>query len=261
MQTPLNMNAMRWIGYGVWLELIRRKDVYVMFMLLLVFCVGIIAARLAGVDSPAVGTFLLNLGLSLAYMLAHVLVVAQAARQMPREIADRTIYPLLARPVSRLDLILAKWLASSLCGMGAYLLFVLLVSGSVPRLESYSTMLGLQMVALGLASISLAGALAVMCSLMMPVAMAVVVVLALALVGGPLLQFIASATSGDGSTGAANWMIAYIPDFSRLSLCTRYTDGMPPIGWPMWLGLLAYACIFSAMAIYIGHLALRRRAL
>jgi len=89
------------VGKGVIIELIRRKDLYVLGMLMVVFCIGAVSARAAGIKEAATGTFLLNLGMTLSYIFAHLLTLVLAVRQVPSEIENRTIYPILARPVTR----------------------------------------------------------------------------------------------------------------------------------------------------------------
>ena len=92
------LNEMSCIGKCVIIELIRRKYLFVMGALVAVFCIGAIGVRVAGVDNPVIGAFVLNLGLTLAYGLSHVMTVLLSARQIPDELQNKTIYPRVVLP-------------------------------------------------------------------------------------------------------------------------------------------------------------------
>ena len=187
------------------LELVRRKDLYVLILLMMVFCVGAVGARVAGVDDAASGTFLLNLGMTLAYAFSHVLTLLLGARQVPDELEKRTIYPLLARPVSRGEYLIGKWAAGVLCGVACYLLFLLLVWLSAPHLETYDAMLLLQTVVLVSVSLALTVALAMLLSLLLPKAMSIVVLGAYLAAAAMLFSVLSSIVQGSAAESAVGW--------------------------------------------------------
>src|SRR5436189_3777366 len=97
-------------------ELYRRKDFYVLFVLTILITVVVGAMRFFN-DSSIV-RFLKETCLWLIWICTVVIAVTTAARQIPAERENRTIFPLLAKPVSRWQVILGKffgcWLA---CGI------------------------------------------------------------------------------------------------------------------------------------------------
>lgn len=258
---PSTFRALRLIGGGVFIELTRRKDAYVLMLLMLLFLVAMLAVKLVGVETAATGTFLLNLGMTMAVHAAHVLTLLLAARQIPDEIEHRTLYPLLAKPVSRDTLLTAKWLACALCG--TLVLCVLLVLGWVPapRLEAYSTYTLLQVVCLLPFSLALIAALATWLSLMAPRAVALMAAGALYFAGPALLALVRQhAVSREGLRPLV-WLTAYLPDFSKLNLVTRYTDGIGPLAAAEFLSLAAYASIFILILLFLAGRRFRRRPL
>ena len=79
---------------------------------------------------------------------ATLLTLFLAARQIPDEIEHRTIYPLLARPLSRDVYILGKWVACTLVGLAVFAALFVLGWLPVPKMEPYSGALLGQVIAL-----------------------------------------------------------------------------------------------------------------
>jgi ABC-type transport system involved in multi-copper enzyme maturation permease subunit len=255
------LHAAVWIGRGVLIELLRRKDAYVLGLLMLVFCVGALAIRLSGVERPATATFILNLGMTLAYVFAHTVTLLLAARQIPAEIENRTMYPILARPVARRDVLLGKWFACACSGTMAYCVFFLMVWLTAPRLESCSTSLLMQTLALQVTSLGLTASLALLLSLLVPKGVAILLLATILFFGSTLVGFIRSAASSRVIEPMVNWVVLYVPDFSKLNLTTRYTDGMSTIGGGVFAGLVALASLYTLAGLTISHRVFRRRPL
>jgi ABC-type transport system involved in multi-copper enzyme maturation permease subunit len=251
--------SMRLLGGVVWLELLRRRDLGLLLTFTGILCLGVLGARLYGVENPQTGTFLLNLGLSWAWLGAHVLTVLLAARQLPQEIEQRTLHTLLARPVSRVELVLSKWLASALGGIAIFTL--LLLPGWIvpPHLESYSVQTLLQALFAVVFSLSMVAALAVASSLWFPRAVAAVIPLLLFLFGGKMVAWAEAWSVGRGLSGdVVRWAVACIPDCSKFNLLTRYTDGLGPAPALDLVGLTAYGLIFAGFFMAISCLRFER---
>ncbi len=63
MSTGLSpLRAITVLGQAVFLEILRRKDVYVLFILMLVFLLGVGVMRAVGIPDPETGTFCLTWG-------------------------------------------------------------------------------------------------------------------------------------------------------------------------------------------------------
>ena len=98
-------------------ELCRRKDIYVLFILTTVITLGFGAVNFFNDDQ--IVRYLKEICLALIWLSSIVIAVMTGARQIPDELERKTIFPLLAKPVTRADVILGKYLGSWLaCGPG-----------------------------------------------------------------------------------------------------------------------------------------------
>ena len=111
-------------------EMIRRKDVYVLLILLAAFLVTLMALNLFGVGQAV--SYLKEIGLLLAWVCSWILAVSISARQLPQEERQGTIFSLLAKPVSRVEVLLGKWLGAwvvtGAATLGFYVLLALMVA-------------------------------------------------------------------------------------------------------------------------------------
>lgn len=110
-------------------ELYRRKDFYVLFILtaLITFLLGSVNMF----QDERIVRFLKEACLLLIWISSLIIAVTTTARQIPAERENRTIFPLLAKPVSRAELLAGKffgcWLASGLSLLVFYSFFMTVV--------------------------------------------------------------------------------------------------------------------------------------
>lgn len=113
------------------LEMIRRKDVYV-----LLFLTALITLVLGSVDlfgDAKIARYLKEVCLTLIWISSIIIAVFSAARQLPVEKESRTLFPLLAKPITRSEVLLGKFLgcwAACAVSLAAFYLFFALISGS-----------------------------------------------------------------------------------------------------------------------------------
>jgi len=147
------MNAIFALANIVIKELYRRKDFYVLFILTVLITLVMASANLFN-DDKIVG-YLKSICLLLIWISGLVMAVGTAARQIPAERENRTIYPLLAKPVTRAHVVAGKFLGCWLaCGMAlvVFYLFLGVVSASHEhewRILSYAQALWMQWMYLG----------------------------------------------------------------------------------------------------------------
>jgi ABC-type transport system involved in multi-copper enzyme maturation permease subunit len=119
------MNTVFAISGVVIKELYRRKDFYVLFVLTALITLLMGSVKFFG-DGKIV-RYLKDICLLLIWASALVIAIATTARQIPAERENRTIFPLLAKPVTRAQVILGKfagcWLASGLALIVFYFFF------------------------------------------------------------------------------------------------------------------------------------------
>jgi len=134
-------------------ELYRRKDFYVLFVLTAV--ITLVMGSVSFFNDTKMVRYVKDIALLLMWVSGLVIAIATTARQIPAERENRTIFPLLAKPVTRWQVILGKfagcWLACGLALIVLYLFFGI-VSGSREHhwpLMSFCLALWLQWVMLG----------------------------------------------------------------------------------------------------------------
>jgi len=125
------MNTVLALSGVVIKEMCRRKDFYVLFVLTVVITLMMGSVNFFG--DAKIARYLKDICLLLIWISALVIAITTTARQIPAERESRTIYPLLAKPVSRGQVILGKFLGCWLaCGMALLVFYVFfgVISGS-----------------------------------------------------------------------------------------------------------------------------------
>ncbi len=147
------MNAVLALAGVVIKELCRRKDFYVLFVLTAV--ITLVMGSVSFFHDTKIVRYVKDIALLLIWISALVIAIGTTARQIPAERENRTIFPLLAKPVTRWQVILGKfagcWLACGLALIVFYLFFGV-VSGSREHywpLLNYLQALWLQWIMLG----------------------------------------------------------------------------------------------------------------
>ncbi len=261
---PSAMRSVLLVTRGVWIETIRRKEFYVLLILMGLFVAGAFVVKMIGTEGPSTSNFLLNLGLSLAVYAAHLLALLSAARQVPTDIDARTLYPILAKPVSRGQYLLGKWLASTTSACVALCVLALLtelIQIVLPPGHPLDMRTLFQAIPLLFFSIALLAAMALFGSLVMPQGVNLVAVGLIYFSGEQIVSFIRARFSGSPGDDAIRWVTAYLPSFDHLNLVTRYTDGIGPVPAEDYAGLMLYALITAGFFLSLAITLFKRRPL
>ncbi len=97
-------------------ELYRRKDFYVLFILTVLIC--LVMASVNIFNDKQIVRYLKELCLLLIWISSLVIAITTTARQIPAEREQRTLLPLLAKPLTRTQLVFGKFLGCWLaCGL------------------------------------------------------------------------------------------------------------------------------------------------
>lgn len=125
------MNTVWALAKVVVLEMLRRKDFYVLFILTVLLTATAGSVNLF--NDRSIVRYLKEICLLLIWVSGLVIAITCTARQIPAERESRTIFPLLAKPVTRAQFLLGKflgcWLATGLA-LAVFYLFFGLVSAS-----------------------------------------------------------------------------------------------------------------------------------
>src|SRR5215212_9072241 len=120
------MNTPLAIAGVVMKESYRRKDFYVLFVLTAALTLALGSANFFNDNS--IVRYLKEVCLLFVWISSLVIAVTTAARQIPAERENRTIFPLLAKPVSRWDVLFGKFLGCwAACGIALLMFYTFFV--------------------------------------------------------------------------------------------------------------------------------------
>ncbi len=249
------------LARGVVLESVRRKDIWVVAILGLLTILS--AGALGFFGFSGLELFAKDLGLTVLSIFSTVLAVLASSRMLPDEIKNRTLYPLLARPVSRFDFLFGKFLGavavswisfSLLAAMVAIALFTFGVTFELILIQyAICKMMGLVLVcAFSLAlSAYLTPAAATTLSLVLLFGSSMMLRgLTMAALGSPDLAWLYTSVSN------------LLPQVGLFDLGSRATNQ----NWtlvPAWvvLALAGYMAIYSTAMLTFSWAKFRRRAI
>src|SRR3954468_10267105 len=121
------MNKILAVSAVVIKELYRRKDFYVLFILTALITLGMWSMSFFHDDH--IVRFIKESCLGLIWISTLIIAITTAARQVPAERESRTIFPLLAKPIARWQVLLGKfvgcWIATGFALLVFYIFFAL----------------------------------------------------------------------------------------------------------------------------------------
>lgn len=258
---PTTVSVFYWICRAVFLEAIRRREISAVLLFMGLFIIGAITARFVGSETDAAAAFILNLGLSLSWILSLTVSILLAARQFPDELEQRSIYPLLAKPVSRPQYLLGKWAAVTVAGIATALVLNAIALAASPWPSLISVGLLIQGVLLETAAIATAVAIAISLSINSPKAVAITVTAVLVFAGTPLVTILQSLTVSSSWHNVTRWFTSYVPTFGKLDLVNAISAGMPAITAMDFLVRMSYGGTVSLFALAVAMLLLERKPL
>ncbi len=243
------------------LEAVRRKDLYVA-LILAVLMIGA-ATTMGTFGVKGLEMFLKDVTLTVINLLSVLLAVLFAARQIPEELSRRTVYPLLARPISRGDLIFGKFLGAFALSVLGLCLFSLVGVGALWTFGLHVGAIFGQYFLLRLFSLALVVALTLSLSLVMTTGATVTISLLLALGSATFSQAVLLLDGTVGQAGRAVLRGSYyvLPHLDLFDLSKKVSYGWNPIA-PSIIGtLFVYAAVYSALFLTLGALRFRKQAL
>ena len=118
---PRNVSLIAWT---LMLEAWRRREIYAIVLVTTLLLIALRFVHFFDIDGLA--KFYREISLKVMNITAAATVILLAARQLPREFSLRTIYPMLAKPISRLEFLLGKYVGVIAAGCFCYLLFMII---------------------------------------------------------------------------------------------------------------------------------------
>jgi hypothetical protein len=243
------------------LESVRRKDPYVVLILGFAIVLGAGLFNQFGIEG--LEKFVKDVALTVTNMLCIVICVVAAARQLPVEISNRTLYPLLAKPVSRTTVFLGKYVGVGLMSSAVVILFWVELQILFMAFGISSGAIFFQAMYLRILSMWLIAAVVVTLSLFLTHGANVTVSLLLSLAMSTFANTIL-AVHGE-LQGAARWIAEglywVVPHLELFDLSKKVIHDWPSIPMGALAALTAYAVLYAVLFVALGAWRFRRTAL
>ena len=256
------MNRVFAVAEVVIRELIRRKDFYVLFVL--TFAITLLMGSITFFNEDTIARYVKEVSLLLIWLATLVISVTTAGRQLPSEKESRTIFPLLAKPISRTEVLVGKFIGSWLA-IGMTLIVFYFFFGVISGLREHELPLVnyLQAVWLHWMMLGIVVAATLLGSLLLTPAANVSIVI-LAFIGiwtvGEYLNQLAAKTGG--WVGWVTYAIYYvIPHFEIFDVRERLIHDWTPVGWDAIALASAYAMVYMALLLTAAAMLFRRKPL
>lgn len=244
-------------------EMYRRKDFYVLLILTVV--ITLLAASINIFDDDKIARYLKEVCLLLIWISGLVIAISTIARQLPMEKENRTIFPLLAKPISRAQLVAGKFLGCWLaCGIALVCFYVFFGCLSFSRERHWFFLNYFQAATLQWAMLAVVIGMALLGSLVFAApssngTIVFVFVVAILFVGAHLHHIALQMTEpGQAITTAIYYLI---PHLEILNVQERIIHDWPLIEWPYYAIAIFYALAYSALFVFFTCLLFRRKAL
>lgn len=246
----------------IFTEALRRREIYV--IVLVTVAMLVLASTIRFFDLANLTKFYHEVSLKVMSMATALTVIVLGARQLPREFENRTIYPLMAKPVARWEFLAGKYLGTVAAGGFCLGLFmgVFLVGWLLHRPE-LSWVLFVEFVYLQLLLVMVLAALSFALSMLMAVDAAITVTTLLFLLGHVLTNALTMLYEYLGALG--QWMLIglnyLVPQPALFDLSGKLVHGWDPIGWEIVLLATAYALMFVLPYLALSYVLFRRKPL
>jgi ABC-type transport system involved in multi-copper enzyme maturation permease subunit len=244
-------------------ELYRRKDFYVLFVLTAL--ITVVMGSVTFFNDQNIVRYLKDICLLLIWISALVIAVGTAARQIPAERENRTIFPLLAKPVTRAHVIVGKfmgcWLACGLTLLVFYLFFGV-ISGSREHhwpIANYVQALWLQWMMLGIVIAMVIFGSVVFSAPSANATISIVIVVGILLMAS-FLHKVAMEQKEPINTILSAIYFA-IPHLEWFDIRDRLVNDVSPVAWMDCVLATLYALAYMAFFLFAGWVVFRRKTL
>lgn len=254
------MRRMLVLAQTLWLEVIRKKDVYVLLILMGALLVVLVSLNIFGLGG--VVRYVKDLGLLMAWFFSWILAIMVTIRQLPDEENKGTIFPLLAKPVTRLELVAGKWLGAWTTSLAATLLFYLLIGGVVKgKGGSFDSLALLQGYLLHGCALGVIVAIALAFSTRMNPDAALSLTCILTGVSFVVVPRVPEFLSRESGFIGGGLMFLYnaLPHFEVFDMRKRLIHDFGPAGWNTVFLVLLYGIALTLLFLLIAWLAYRNK--
>jgi ABC-type transport system involved in multi-copper enzyme maturation permease subunit len=248
------------IAQVIWRELVRRKDLYVLLILLAALLGYLLSLDFFGSTSAV--RYILETGMLLAWLFSWILAINLTARQLPDEERRGTVFPLLAKPITRGELIVGKWLGGWTAACAGTILFYLgVILVAVIRGGSVSALTMIQGFLLHAGLLAILAALAVALSTRLNTDAATVLSYVVAVICFLVVPKIPEmVVHAEGFARAfLSGLYWVLPHFEFFDLRRRIVHDWGTASWFAALASLVYATLWTAVLLGLAWFGYRTK--
>ncbi|HUA66060.1 MAG TPA: ABC transporter permease [Alphaproteobacteria bacterium] len=251
------------IAKVVLLEMYRRKDFYVLFIVTVL--ITAVMGSVTFFHDANIVRYLKDLCLFLILASSLFIAIGATARQIPAERESRTIFPLMAKPVSRAEILVGKFLGCWLaCGAALLIFYVFFVCLVAVREHSVPVASYFQAASLHWAMLAVVVAMTLLGSLVFTavssnVTIAFISVVFILLVGRHLHKVALHMNEISGTFVTGLYFI--IPHLELFDVRDLIVHDWPHIPWVYWLIAMVYAGFYSALLLLASWIVFRKKVL
>lgn len=244
-------------------ELYRRKDFYVLFILTVLVTLVMWSAKFF--NDEGIARALKEICLLLIWISMLVIAITTAARQIPFERENRTIFPLLAKPISRWQVMVGKffgcWIACGIALLVFYLFFGVISASrehTLPFVQYVQAMWLHWMLLAVVVAMTLFGSV-VFSAPPENITITLIVTSGILFIGRYLHKVALRMTEPSATILSAVYFL--IPHLEFYDTQNLIIHDWPPIAWLYVGGATLYAIAYSAFFLIAACLVFRRKAL
>lgn len=244
-------------------EMLRRKDFYVLFIVTTLLTVLMGSVNFFNDDK--IVRYLKEVCLLLIWISSLIIAIATSARQLPAEKENRTIFPLLAKPVRRSEILLGKFLGCWLaCGVALLCFYAFFGAVSMTKeshwpITNYFQALWLHWTMLGVvAAMTMLGSI-VFTAVSSNATICFIIVAGILLLGRHLNK-VAVQLSEPGRT-LLQAIYFGVPHLEFFDVRDLIIHNWPSIRWSICGIATLYAAAYATLFLFVACLLFRRKAL
>ncbi len=255
------MRALWLIAKATLLEALRKKDIYVVLILAVVIISAAGMFNFFGVEG--LQKFLKDISLSVINILIIVIAVVITARQFPTELEQRTLYPLLAKPISRLQFLLGKFIGVLIISTFTLLSFAVIFLVVLAMTHSSTGLIFVEALYLRFLSLCIICSLTLCLSLFLTPSANVTIMLLFCLGASIFSRTIVLVFYKVSVIQRLLLKFVYfiIPHLDLFDMSKRVVHDWEPVGVPIIAGITIYGLFYTFIFLTIGYLRFRRRML
>lgn len=249
------------IARTILLEALRRRELYAIVLVSVLLLAGL--RFVTFFDIEGLSKFYREIALKTMNLATALVAILLAARQLPREFKNRTLYPLLAKPVTRLEFLLGKYVGVLLATGFCYAMFLaIFVVACVSLKAPVNYGLFAQGIYLQAVSISVVSAMTFLLSLLLNIDAAITLATLLFMSSQVLMTLMSYLWDVVGSVQRALIIGLHylIPQLTLFDVSAKITHNIwAPLSMKSMMTLSVYGLVYSFIFLSMAYVLFRKR--